>query len=392
MVGGAGHVGLPLAVLLAHKGMRVLINDINEAIMQRIAKGEVPFMEHGAEPLLKEVLANGNLDFSSEESDIGKAPVVIITIGTPVDEFQNPVFKLIRKCVDGFVQYLSSNQLVILRSTVYPGTTEWLQSYFQSRGKDVRVAFCPERIVQGYAIKELQVLPQIVSGTTESAAREASDLFALIAPKIVHLEPAEAEFAKLFNNAYRYIQFAAANQFYMIARNAGVNYHRVLKGMKIDYPRAQDIPRPGFAAGPCLQKDTLQLMAFSDNQFSIGYAAMMVNEGMVMYIVTRIERQYPLAQMTIGLLGMAFKAESDDIRSSLSYKLKKILEFRARGVMTTDPYVDTDSDLDTLEAVVDGSDLLIVCAPHKVYKDLDTKGKPVVDIWGLLSDEESDGL
>ncbi len=392
VVGGAGHVGLPLALVFASKGLRVLIYDINENTLETIHQGIVPFMEHGAEPLLKQALERDLLYLSSDPADIAKAATVIITIGTPVDEFLNPVLKLIRDCMDDLLPYLSSGQLIILRSTVYPGTTDWLHKYFQSNGKDVKLAFCPERVVQGHSIEELQHLPQIISGTTPQAEQDAAELFELIAPEVVRLTPMEAEFAKLFNNAYRYIQFAAANQFYMIANSAGVDYHRLLKGMKHNYPRARDIPSPGFAAGPCLFKDTMQLAAFSNNQFSLGHAAMLTNEGLVLYLADEIAKTYRIERLAVGLLGMAFKANSDDIRSSLSYKLKKVMEFRAREVFTTDPYVKTDPDLLPLETVIAKSDLLVLCAPHSDYRHLDTKGKPVVDIWGFLNKESLVGV
>jgi len=387
VVGGAGHVGLPLALVFASKGLRVLIYDINENTLETIRQGIVPFMERGAEPLLAQALERELLFLSSDPVDIARASTLIITIGTPVDEFLNPVLKLIRDCMDDLLPYLSCGQLIILRSTVYPGTTDWLDKYLRSNGKDVKLAFCPERVVQGYSIEELQHLPQIISGTTPKAEQEAAELFEMIAPEVVRLSPMEAEFAKLFNNAYRYIQFAAANQFYMIANSAGVDYHRVLKGMKQNYPRARDIPAPGFAAGPCLFKDTMQLGAFSNNQFTLGHAAMLANEGLVLYLVDEIAKTYRLERLAVGLLGMAFKADSDDIRSSLSYKLKRILEFRAKTVYTTDPYVKTDRELLPLETVVAKSDLLILCAPHSDYRYLDTKGKPVVDIWGFLNKE-----
>ena len=199
----------------------------------------------------------------------------------------------------------------------------------------------------------------------------------------------EAEFAKLFTNAYRYILFAIANQFYMIADSAGVDYNRVLEGLKKDYGRADAIPGAGFTAGPCLLKDTMQLAAFSPNQFPLGHAAMIVNEGLILYLVDQIERAHRLDDMVVGLLGMAFKANCDDVRSSLSYKLKKILKFRARDVLTTDPRVTTDPELVPLERVIDESDLLILCTPHSEYRDLDLKGKTVVDVWGFLDDKPS---
>ena len=240
---------------------------------------------------------------------------------------------------------LADGQLVVLRSTVFPGTTDWFASHLQEKGRKLKVAFCPERVVQGYGLKELRELPQIVSGTTPEAEREAAKLFERIAPEVVVLKPLEAEFAKLFANAYRYIEFAATNEFYLVAKSAGVDYLRVLKAMKHNYPRLKSMPRPGYAAGPCLVKDTMQLSAFARNQFGLGHSALLINEGLVLHVVDEIKCRFDLANMTIGLLGMAFKAESDDTRASLSYKFKKVLSGQARRILTTDPFVTTDPEL-----------------------------------------------
>jgi UDP-N-acetyl-D-mannosaminuronic acid dehydrogenase len=227
-------------------------------------------------------------------------------------------------------------------------------------------------------------MPQLVSATTPEAEREASALFKSIAPEIVTIAPMEAEFAKLFNNAYRYIEFAATNEFYLIARSAGLDYQRILNAMKHNYPRARNIPRPGFTAGPCLVKDTMQLAAYARNQFGLGHAAMLINEGLVLHVIDDLKRRFDLGAMTIGLLGMAFKAEVDDTRASLSYKFKNALRTQAKTVLTTDPYVDTDPDLRPLADTIRDSDLLILCTPHAVYKDTDFGDKLVVDVWGFL--------
>lgn len=381
IVGGAGHVGLPLGLTFASKGLRVLLQDINGAALEAIRSGKMPFLEHGAEPLLKRALAEGRLQFSTEPAALGHAPNLVITIGTPVDEFLSPQTRVFRTWADSVLPHLRHGQLMILRSTVYPGTTDLLAKYLRKNGKDLNLAFCPERIVQGHAISELQKLPQLIGGVTDAARKAAEGLFLKIAPECVALSPIEAEFAKLFTNAYRYIQFASANQFYMIANTAGVDYARILKALKQNYPRARDIPGAGFAAGPCLLKDTMQLAACAQNQFSLGSAAMLVNEGLALYLVESLCAKHDLEDMTVGLLGAAFKADCDDNRSSLSYKLKKSLQFRAREVLLTDPFVKADTDLLPAEEVVCRSDLLILCVPHSAYKTLDLKGKPVVDIW-----------
>jgi UDP-N-acetyl-D-mannosaminuronic acid dehydrogenase len=195
--------------------------------------------------------------------------------------------------------------------------------------------------------------------------------------------PEEAELAKLFTNTWRYIKFAAANQFYMIANDYGIDFDRVRHAITFDYPRAVDMPGPGFAAGPCLFKDTMQLAAFNNNNFTLGHASMMVNEGLPLYLVSKMEQKWDLSVLRIGILGMAFKSESDDIRSSLSYKLKRILRFKALEVLCSDEYVSDDPSLLTFDEVMNKSDILVIGAPHNRYRTVSTD-KPVVDVWNLL--------
>jgi UDP-N-acetyl-D-mannosaminuronic acid dehydrogenase len=384
VVGGGGHVGVPLVLAFAEAGCRVNVHDLDCDVLDALRRGRLPFIEIGGEELLARALARKRLVFTSRAADISPRVPVIITIGTPIDEFLNPVRKVIQDCMDALLPHLIDGQLLVLRSTVFPGTTDWIDGYLKRKGRELKVAFCPERMVQGNGIRELKETPQIISATTAAAEEAAAKLFSAIAPELVFARPREAEFAKLFNNAYRYIEFAIANQFYLIAKAAGLDYRSVAHAMKHNYPRARSIPSPGLSAGPCLFKDTMQLLAFAQNQFSLGNAAMLVNEGLVLHIVHDLDRRYDLAQLTVGLLGMAFKAEIDDTRASLSYKVKKALIPLARAVLTTDPFVTNDAQLLPLEDVIARSDLLILCAPHKAYCDLDFAGKPVVDVWGVL--------
>ena len=384
VVGGAGHVGVPLVLALVEAGLRVNVNDLNRQSLDILKGGRLPFLEDGAEAVLAKALAEKRLAFTGTPDRISTKGPVIVTIGTPIDEFLNPVQRVVQACFDEMLPRIADGQLVVLRSTVFPGTTDWLASYLTSKGRKLKVAYCPERVVQGYGLKELKAMPQIVSGCTPEAEREAVALFERITPEVVVVSPMEAEFAKLFANAYRYIEFAATNEFYLIAKSAGVDYQRVLDAMKHNYPRAKSIPRPGFAAGPCLVKDTMQLSAFARNQFGLGHTALLINEGLVLHVVDDLKRRYDLAHTTIGLLGMAFKAESDDTRASLSYKFKNVLHGLARAVLTTDPFVTTDLELLPLDDIIAQSDVLILCAPHAAYAKADFKGKPVFDVWGDL--------
>ena len=385
VVGGAGHVGIPLVLCLAHAGLKVLIHDLNQATMDEIMAGRLPFVEYGAQPLLDDALCHNRIVCSAAPASIAQTKVVVITIGTPVDEYMNPVHKVVKSCIDTLLPYLHDDQLLILRSTVYPGTTDWLDGYLRRLGRRVKVAFCPERVVQGCGVTELRSMPQLVSGTSKSAEDEAAALFMRVAPEVVRVKPLEAEFAKLFSNAYRYIEFAITNQFYMIAESAGADYDEILRAMKHNYPRAARIPGPGFTAGPCLFKDTMQLAAFARNQFAMGHAAMLVNEGLVFFVVDKLRAQFQLGDIAVGLLGMAFKPEVDDVRASLSYKLKKALLLEARSVLMTDPFVKSDPDLRAAEEVVAQSDVLVLCTPHNAYRGLNLQGKPIIDVWGFFN-------
>lgn len=384
IIGGAGHVGIPLSLIFANAGQKVMMFDVNKTALNNIKNGILPTLEYDAETLLKKALKQKTLFFSSSIEELPKTGSIIVTIGTPVDEFLNPVHKIVRDCIDSLIPHMIDGQLLVLRSTLFPGTTEWIDRYIKKLGRNILVAFCPERIVQGHAIQEIKNMPQIISGTSIEAEEAAKKLFSLISPEIICVKPMEAEFAKLFSNAYRYIQFAISNQFYMISKSAGVDYYNIIHAMTHNYPRMQGFPSAGFSAGPCLFKDTMQLAAFSQNQFSLGHAAMLVNEGFMLFIMEQLRNSYDLPHLTVGLLGMAFKPDIDDTRASLSYKLKKILQFHAKTVLSTDPFVTNDHELFPLEEVIEKSDILVICTPHSIYKNISTGNKPIIDVWGFF--------
>jgi UDP-N-acetyl-D-mannosaminuronic acid dehydrogenase len=383
VIGGCGHVGLPLAIAFADRGARVAIYDVSESAVAAVNAGRMPFAEPGADEVLRRVLAAGRLEASVDPAVVGTADHVVVVIGTPVDEHLNPDQTAIPKALGGCAGYLRDGQLLILRSTVFPGVTALVEKMVVGLGLQIEVAFCPERIAEGKAMTELFELPQIISARTTEGTERASRLFGMLTGKLVVMSPEEAELAKLFTNVWRYIKFATANQLYMMANERGLDFERIRQGLAADYPRAADMPAAGFAAGPCLFKDTMQLAAYNNNNFPLGHTAMAVNEGLPLYVVHRLEQRFDLSAMTVGILGMAFKGGSDDIRSSLSYKLKRILEFKAGAVLCTDPYVTVDPGLTPLDEVLARSDLLVVGAPHPEYRGLVTP-KPAADIWGIL--------
>ncbi len=383
ILGGLGHVGLPLGISLAHAGKRVVLYDINETAARKVAQGQMPFLENGAEEILKTVIGK-TLFVSNEKDSIAQSRYIVIVIGTPVDEHLNPKFTIFKRLFDDIVDVIRDDHHIILRSTVYPGSTEKIKAYLESKDKKARVSFCPERISQGNAMEELKSLPQIVSSFDEKGEEEASALFSLLSPEILVLTPIEAEFAKLFTNVWRYIQFAISNQFYQIATHYGIDFYRIYEAVTRNYPRAKNFPRAGFAAGPCLFKDTMQIAAFTNNNFFLGHAAMLINEGLPNFIVQKLKEKYDLNQKTVGILGMAFKADNDDKRESLSYKLKKILEIEAKNVLCSDVYIREEGFVSDRE-LVSQSDIVVLGAPHKAYGSIQFKtDQTVVDIWNYF--------
>ena len=334
-------------------------------------------------------MLNKTLFLTSNIQDVASARFIVVAVGTPVDEYLNPKLKAILELFDTLRPHLHPTQTIIIRSTVYPHTCRQISQRLNMKGNGPwHIAYCPERIAQGYAVRELKELPQLVAGLTDKAMDDAAQLFETIAPKVIRLTIEEAEMAKLFTNAWRYIQFAVANQFYMIAHGFGVDFDQVRRAIVDGYGRAHSLPSAGFAAGPCLLKDTMQLAAFNNNNFMLGHAAMMVNEGLPAFIVEQLRCKFDLSRIHVGILGMAFKADIDDTRDSLSYKLGKILRFHGATVLYSDEYA-RDPTFISKEDLVASADVVIVGAPHSAYKQLHIPGNVyVVDLWNIICKKE----
>lgn len=383
VIGGFGHVGLPLGLVLADSGLQVGLYDVDKSRREIIQAGNMPFLEYDAEPLLAKVIGK-TLHIADDLKSARNTSCIIVTIGTPVDEYLNPKLLPMLKLAEQLLPFLTAEHHIILRSTVFPGTSERFYDYFLKSGIQLDFSFCPERIAQGYAIRELRKLPQIISGFSDRALKRSRDLFKRLELTTVEVSVKEAELAKLFSNAWRYIQFATANQFYMMAAEYGADFNRLHHAMTYGYDRAQDFPMPGFAAGPCLLKDTMQLSAFYQNNFQLGHAGMLINEGLPGFIVDQIRKTRDLKNETVGILGMAFKADVDDIRDSLSYKLGKLLRFHGANVLYTDEFAK-DPTFISKEELVERSSIVIVATPHSAYRSLRIpEHVHLVDIWGLF--------
>ena len=382
IIGGAGHVGFALGLIFSSKGFKVSLIDKHKLNIKKINSGKIPFLEENSQKLLKTMIKKKRIYATNQLRKVIESKFIIVCIGTPINNKLNPN---LRSFINFFYQlkkFLKKDQIIIIRSSIYPGICNKIYRIIKSKCKNL--SYCPERIVQGKAISELPKLPQLVSGKNKKAILESSKLFRKVCKKIIYTKVIEAELVKLFSNAYRYINFSISNQFYMICQNQNLNFFKIRDIMKDGYLRNSSIPMSGFTAGPCLLKDTMQLSSFYNHKFLLGHSAMSINEGIPKFIINKLEKKFNLKKKTVGVLGLAFKSETDDIRDSLSIKLLQLLKSKKVKTLQSDEYFKTKENIDKID-LIKKSDIIIVSTPHKAYKKLKIgKNKILVDIWGLI--------
>ena len=382
IVGGAGHIGAPLGLALSSKGYKVVLIDKNIKNVKKINQAKMPFMEEGCDQLLKKMIYKKRILGTSLLSEVKRCKYIIICINTPINNKFNPDLKSFINFFYQLRKYLNKNHIIIIRSSIYPGICNKVFNLIKDRCKNL--SYCPERIAQGKSIIELPKLSQIVSGKNEKAKLESGKIFKKICKKIIYTKIAEAELIKLFSNAYRYINFSISNQFYMMCKNQGLDFFKIRNFMMDNYKRNTSVPKAGFTAGPCLLKDTMQLSSFYKHNFPLCHTAMSINEGLPKFIVNKLSERYDLRKKTIGILGLSFKKENDDIRDSLSIKLLKYLKSKKIKTLQSDEYYKDKKNINKND-LVKRSDILIIATPHKAYKKLKiNKKKEIVDIWGLI--------
>lgn len=390
---GMGRVGLPFSLVLAKEGFEVIGVDIDESKLQSISNGKMPFLEEGAEKILKEVYGKG-LTVVHENALpylLPKLDVIILTLGTTIDDSLNPDLIQITDFFEKFQASIRKGQLFILRSTLSVGTTEYIATFLKKNlhfevGKDIYLAVCPERIAEGRAMKELYELPQIIGADDPKSQEKAAAIFKKIINRHFLTDSKSAELAKLFNNAYRYIDFAIGNEFMLIAESHNRNIYDILKFVNEDYERARLKP-PGFTAGACLVKDSFFLIDRSPYLDLVG-AAWRINENIPGFLIEKLKEVSSLTGKKVALLGLTFKRDIDDTRNSLSLKLKHYLNKEGAEVFSHDPFVESY----TLEESLDKADIVIIAMNHSAYKqitleDLKTKVNKncvICDIWNVL--------
>ena len=386
IIGGAGHVGFPLGLIFSSKGFNVSLIDKHSGNINKINSGEVPFLEEKSQNLLRQMIKRKKIFATDQLKEIKKSKYIIVCIGTPVDKKLNPELKNFMNFFYELKKFIKKDQIIIIRSSIYPGICEKIYKVIKNKCKNL--SYCPERIVQGKSITELPKLPQLVSGKSEKAIKESGLLFKKVCRKIIYTKVLEAELVKLLSNAYRYINFSISNQFYMLCQNQDINFFKIRDIMKDGYMRNANIPISGFTAGPCLLKDTMQLSSFYNHKFPLGHSAMSINEGMPKYIIDKLSIKYNLKKKIVGVLGLAFKAETDDIRDSLAIKLLKLLKSKKIKTLQSDEFYKSKDNINKKE-LVKKSDIIILSAPHKAYKKLKIeKNKIIIDIWGLIDQGE----
>ena len=384
IVGGAGRVGLPLALVLAKNGFKIQIIDLDYKKIELIKNCVMPFSENGAQEILKN-LPLGCLNASSTLEHIEGTDYCILIVGTPVSVDGKPSSDDLLHLISDMLPYLFNTKVLILRSTVYPGITQEIKEFLAKNDCHIEVAFCPERIVEGDAIHEIKTLPQIIGVETDQAFKCASTLFDSISPEIIRTNFREAEIMKLFANSFRYLQFAIANEFFEICVKNNINWENVWGALKQNYPRMASLPKPGLAAGPCLVKDTQQLDYYVSGNFRLGKMALEVNEKLPDFIFEFLRGKTEIKDKVIGILGMTFKGNIDDFRDSLSFRLKKIFETNSRMVYCSDAILQKSYFVSSA-VLIEKSDIIIIAAPHDDYKNL-IISKPLIDIWRISNNE-----
>jgi UDP-N-acetyl-D-mannosaminuronic acid dehydrogenase len=402
IIGAAGHVGLPFSLVVANSGHDVIGIDLNPSMCDKLNSGVIPFIEEGADKLLAKIQDPENrycsLSFTHKPQAMADRDVIAIMIGSPMDSEGNPRLDGIMSFVEHeLCEYVQKGALIILRSTVSPGITELVKTKIQTIKKwtesvDFHLVFAPERVSQGHGIEESIKFPQLIGAFSQLSYDKAAAFFSSLGvTKTFFLTPKEAEFGKLMTNMYRYVNFALANEFYMIADKHDVNISKVIEAVNLDYPRV-DIPKPGpNVGGPCLFKDG----KFLTND--IPYAdliqnAFLINEGMPQFVFNQITGLV-YKPRTILILGMTFKAENDDTRNSLSYKFKKICHINGVNTICVDPYLGYN-DMSTIDWF--DIDAVVVMTPHKSFiNDFEKVIKKkcgaytiISDIWKLFPDSQ----
>tara|TARA_B100000886_G_C20422562_1_gene492307 strand:+ start:663 stop:1814 length:1152 start_codon:yes stop_codon:yes gene_type:complete len=376
VVGGLGHIGLPLSCLLQIKDRNVIIIDENAEIIDSVFNGNPPFFEPDLKENLAKALKKG-LQITDDYVKISECEYVVVTIGTSSSKKDRLNFdNLINKVTEN----LLPNSKLILRSTVDYGTCSKLLSNKIFQEKNIILGYCPERIAEGKAFDEMISLPQIV-GAKQDKFFEFEKFFSTIGTQTINVSYEEAEFIKLFSNVYRYSEFSLINEFKNISLQFGLNFEKIFEVATFDYPRLKNIAKPGFVGGPCLPKDTKTFVENFNQNNKIIDLFFKTNEIFLENILSEIKNN--CSSNKIIFLGITFKPESDDLRGSVAYELLKTLISTGYDIYVVEPNISHEAIKEKTylyEDIKDQSNYVIIGTNHEEFKSYDFKDKEVLKI------------
>src|SRR4051794_19045119 len=370
---GLGRVGLPLALSFADRGLDVVGIERERSVIESIEAGRMPFHETGTQELLERVRDSGRLRLSERTADAADADHIVLTLGTPAFSHIEIDISQIRSVIDELLPFVRPGQSILLRSTVAPGTTDWVAGYVEQRrgftaGEDLFVAHVPERIAENHFLEEISTLPCIVGGVGRASGERAAELFRIFGTEVELTTPVQAELAKIWTNILRYTSFALPNLLMMNCEQYGANVFEVIDLINRDYPRG-GIAEPGLTGGTCLRKD----FAFSEERSAAPgmlLAVSRVHETVPLFLVEGLKRRMggSLRDRKVAVLGLTFKRDSDDPRDSLSFKVIRLLERELAHVSRHDPFLPDESE--PLNDALNGAEAVLVATNHSAYDDL----------------------
>lgn len=410
---GLGYVGLTLAVSLADSGFNVHGVEKNPRIRSELVYDRATFLENGLNDLIFKLKKNGKFTFSDEIPISKNKRFFIITVGTPIDSAFKPDLNSISIAASEISKTINDGDFVILRSTVKIGTTNAIvKTILDSSGKRYGLAFCPERSVEGNALKEIKSIPQIIGANNLLDQQIASDFFETIVNRIVKVSSIEtAEMIKLVDNMQRDVHFAISNEVAMICNKTRLNASEVILKGKDGYSRT-NLSLPGPVGGPCLEKDTYILNDKLEIQNSVSLTARRLNELIVIEVVDYIKNHFNIVNrdsnfvLKISIVGLAFKGTppTGDVRGSVAIKLSKLLKKSIPNcnIYAFDPLINP-IDVESLDielknefdSLFEQRDLVIFMNKDSTLDEIDVlsksfkmnRGGLIYDFWGRLENK-----
>jgi UDP-N-acetyl-D-mannosaminuronic acid dehydrogenase len=376
VIGGAGHIGLPFSCFMQNKGYKVTIVDTDTIALDIIKSGNTPFIEEGLESELIKAIDNG-LEFDTSLNKSNDSDYLIITIGTSSKKEDIILF---REVINELSENSKKDSFFILRSTIDLESYEFVITHENIINKGIKVAYCPERIAEGKALEEIESLPQIIGVKNDSEYKIFSNFFNDLKIDTIKTSIEDSIFIKLFTNAYRYASFNLINEFSNIAIENGLDFETLYDVARSEYPRLENSPLTGMVGGPCLPKDfeTFQ-NSYGDNrnllsQLSRSESLFLEN------VVANCKREF--LDKKIIQLGVSFKSNSDDLRTSSSLKLYNQLTDNGFEVFIVDPWIKPSVDLNVFEynTIKDKTENVLIATNHDIFKDYNLENKNVIKV------------